>query len=294
MVATAGLMTACSTTEEALVAPGPGTSTTNSALEALKLKLGAAKVDEAMAASAKLPTTQATITYKAEICEDGSFTGTAIRNSFSNSGNWSYYKFYGTAGDDVTITINRTSCVMDAAFQLMYGTSSSTTGIAYGEVTSADLTLIGTSDDVNVPSNFPDINDCDCGKDPEATFTLSQTGYYTIGLFDAGYCSFVGGARNFELVISGTSPCVTDTDADDDGVDDAVDNCPSVANADQTNTDGDSYGNACDADDDNDGVADASDNCPLTANANQTDTDNDGIGNVCDTDDDGDGVADAS
>lgn len=38
-------------------------------------------------------------------------------------------------------------------------------------------------------------------------------------------------------------------DADGDGVPDAVDNCPDVANADQTDTDGDQLGDACDPDD---------------------------------------------
>ena len=39
-------------------------------------------------------------------------------------------------------------------------------------------------------------------------------------------------------------------------------------------------GDICDSDDDNDGVADSSDNCPLVANADQTDTDGDGQGTV--------------
>src|SRR4051794_22825859 len=41
-------------------------------------------------------------------------------------------------------------------------------------------------------------------------------------------------------------------------------------------------GDTCDTDDDGDGVADASDNCPKVANKEQTDADNDGKGNVCD------------
>ena len=45
-------------------------------------------------------------------------------------------------------------------------------------------------------------------------------------------------------------------DADDDGVPDDVDNCRSVANADQANSDGDSLGDACDPDANGDGIVD--------------------------------------
>jgi hypothetical protein len=83
-----------------------------------------------------------------------------------------------------------------------------------------------------------------------------------------------------------------DGDDDDDGVEDAGDNCPFTANPDQADSDSDGQGDACDADDDGDGVADADDNCPSTANSDQADNDNDGLGDACDADDDNDGVAD--
>jgi hypothetical protein len=82
-------------------------------------------------------------------------------------------------------------------------------------------------------------------------------------------------------------------DTDGDGVPDGLDNCPTVYNPDQIDTDGDGQGDACDPDDDDDGVEDGSDNCPLTSNPDQTDTDEDGQGDACDGDDDGDGVGDA-
>ena len=88
-------------------------------------------------------------------------------------------------------------------------------------------------------------------------------------------------------------------DADGDGVveeplvdSDEEDNCPSIANADQIDTDNDDAGDACDSDDDNDSVADGSDAFPLDS-AESVDTDSDSIGNNADTDDDNDGVSDS-
>jgi hypothetical protein len=80
-------------------------------------------------------------------------------------------------------------------------------------------------------------------------------------------------------------------DGDGDRVIDVLDNCPTVANDDQADNDGDGRGDVCDGDDD-DGVGDTEDNCPLTANPGQEDFDGDGVGDACDDDDDGDGVSD--
>jgi hypothetical protein len=89
-------------------------------------------------------------------------------------------------------------------------------------------------------------------------------------------------------------PTCADNDADDDGIVDAKDNCPKVANKDQADLDKDGKGDACDDDDDGDGVADATDNCPKNKNADQKDTDGDKKGDACDTDDDNDGKLDAA
>lgn len=93
------------------------------------------------------------------------------------------------------------------------------------------------------------------------------------------------------------------TDVDFDGAEAGDDNCETVSNPAQTNSDGDPLGDACDncptvtndqADGDGDLVGDSCDNCPAIPNPDQLNTDGapDG-GNACDDDDDNDGVPDA-
>ncbi|MDA8815581.1 proprotein convertase P-domain-containing protein, partial [Luminiphilus sp.] len=74
--------------------------------------------------------------------------------------------------------------------------------------------------------------------------------------------------------ISDPSPLTLDEDGD--GFHDGIDNCPSIANADQANNDDDASGDICDVDDDNDGVADEDDIWPLRE-AYSLDPDSDGL-----------------
>ena len=83
-------------------------------------------------------------------------------------------------------------------------------------------------------------------------------------------------------------------DRDNDGVPNSSDNCIGTPNPNQSNADGDPFGDACDDDDDNDDVIDGSDNCPLSANAGQEDFDGDSAGDACDFDDDNDNVTDGT
>ena len=65
-------------------------------------------------------------------------------------------------------------------------------------------------------------------------------------------------------------------DDDKDGVLNASDNCPSAENPDQSDSDGDGFGDACDIDDDNDGLTDELES-ELGTSSSNPDTDGDGI-----------------
>jgi len=113
--------------------------------------------------------------------------------------------------------------------------------------------------------------------------------------------SFVGCGSSGDDGGSTTTTSVDQTsDLDSDGIFDYVDNCPSIRNADQADSDQDSIGDVCDTDLDGDGVPNHIDNCPLVSNSNQLDSNSDGIGDACNapsfvldgnTDLDGDGAA---
>ena len=125
------------------------------------------------------------------------------------------------------------------------------------------------------PAGMPDLNN--------EGFTITPQAECVNGLKPAIWADDdapLGG----NVLRQGTINCTAlpPADSDGDGVVDGSDNCPAVSNAAQTNTDGDSLGDACDPDDDNDNVLDGNDACPTVAAT--TDANGDGC-----TDTDGGG-----
>jgi hypothetical protein len=130
----------------------------------------------------------------------------------------------------------------------------------------------------------------------------ANTATYTIPapIFTGGY----GGA----IPNPDVGDPIPSSDVDDDGVEDDLDNCPSTPNPDQTDSDNNGLGDACDApsgsggsnsssDKDGDSINDSVDNCPAKSNRDQKDSDGDSIGDICDNvanlDFDGDKVTDS-
>ncbi len=159
----------------------------------------------------------------------------------------------------------------------------------------------------------PPSGECTGDSDDPACGAPEQTG--------GGGCGCGGGSILIAFTDQGDSYQYAD-DFDDDGNEDNSDNCPFDFNADQSDADGDGFGDVCDFcpnaaatlvdgvriqrdtdgdglgdecddDADGDGIPNASDNCPLVINPGQRDSDGDGQGDACDSDDDNDGCLDA-
>jgi hypothetical protein len=86
-----------------------------------------------------------------------------------------------------------------------------------------------------------------------------------------------------DICLDQPGPFVGCADSDSDGIPDSIDSCPLEAGPFELG--------GC-SDSDADGVLDSIDNCPIHSNLEQTDTDGDGMGDACDADDDDDGLPD--
>ncbi|MBL9120061.1 MAG: hypothetical protein JNL80_09130 [Phycisphaerae bacterium] len=132
---------------------------------------------------------------------------------------------------------------------------------------------------LDVPHDLPhDILYLAGGKEHSVaagTHWVRQWGLFPHLDIPAGRIEFMG-ARRFGTVV------IVDTDSDDDGVPDDIDNCDEAANPGQADCNGDGTGDACDLlepgnDCDSDGVPD---NCEIAANPS-LDLNSDGVLDAC-------------
>ena len=190
----------------------------------------------------------------------------------------------------------------DCSSDLMIQWTSTNVGMSDGSLEIA----IGVVCDGNTPravflngvvqDTIMPIDACTCTPDNAQSFTLdlNPADYISGGLnvvtIEANGTCFglleLDGFGSGVFANACISYCV---DPDLDEVCGDADNCPSMANADQADADGDGIGDVCDVcpfdadnDIDGDGVCGDVDNCPETANSDQADTDGDGLGDTCD------------
>ena len=143
------------------------------------------------------------------------------------------------------------------------GTSSSLTGTYLYKISGGSATQVQRSTTSLTRGHYVDVRIVVSGSDLDAYVDNDRNGSFSASehLIDTTDSTFTTGEVGLYCYNdgSGTGNCYFDDvavylpDADSDGVADYEDNCPTTANADQADLDGDGVGNVCDSDADGDG-----------------------------------------
>lgn len=158
-----------------------------------------------------------------------------------------------TVGGDDTITAGGST---EIGYRIASNNGDGQTGCNAADGTAAIVTLNLPADVTATSTGFPSppstakqLTFTACSVYQQVTFSSTVPGDYeiTASVSDSGSTSTIGtyNTSPAKWTLHVTEAAITD--ADGDGVADADDNCPDVANADQANADGDGLGDACDA-----------------------------------------------
>jgi len=116
-------------------------------------------------------------TFNGSLINGQTQTGTvAPGDNTSNPNGWSFWQFLGNAGDSTTLTVRRLVGELDPAFGVWFGTESNISNYLSIFSSSANTQLVASVDDNLSPAISGPFGD------PQAAFTLGQTGVYTVAV----------------------------------------------------------------------------------------------------------------
>ena len=170
---------------------------------------------------------------------------------------------------------------------------SSNTCFINSDCASDERCKMGKCERIETPLQSANCNGerCECLSDndcPEQSFCDTSSSYCVLI-----ECQFNSDCELGLVCIDQRCLVDLESDQDRDGIPDQVDNCPTIINPGQNNTDAeleglpggpnfaDELGDVCDEDIDNDGIKNELDNCLKVFNPDQSDGDSDEVGDRC-------------
>jgi hypothetical protein len=148
------------------------------AISSLINKLSMAAVTTAVVAIGTVNSAQAAAITFSGTLTDGETQTDFVQpgNNINNPSGWDFWRFFGNTGDVATVTVRRLVGSLDPALGVWFGTETDTSNYTSLFSNSANTPLVDSADDElppAVPGRF---------GDPSTTFTLANTGFYTVGV----------------------------------------------------------------------------------------------------------------